>query len=58
MKRYSGVSKSLVFKWHMRFQDGYDEFGEQFGNKSYASVGNVKAATDVIYSGNRHSFRR
>lgn len=55
-ERYSGVSRSLVFKWHSRFSSGWTGCA-QHGRKPYMSVGNVKATKDVIDGDRRKTVR-
>ena len=47
---YSGISRSLVFKWHGRFRDGWTE-STQHGRKPFMNVRNVLSA-DKIFSVN------
>ena len=55
-ERYRGVSRSLVFKWHSRFSNGWTD-SVQRGRKASVSFGNVKAAKDVIDSDRRKTVR-
>lgn len=55
-ERYSGVSRSLVFKWHSRFSSGWTGCAQR-GRKPYMSVGNVKATKDVIDGDRRKTVR-
>ena len=55
--RYSGVSRSLVFKWHSRFSDGWTDSAQR-GRKPYMNVGNVKATKDVIDGDKRKTVRK
>ena len=53
---HSGVSRGLVFKWHIRFSDGW--MGHvQRGRKLYKDVGNVKATKDVFDGDRRKTVR-
>ena len=54
--RYSGVSRSLVFKWHSRFNDGWTD-SSQRGRKSYMNIGNVEATKDAIDGDRRKTVR-
>ena len=54
--RYSGVSRSLVFKWQSRFSDGWTDSAQR-GWKPYMNVGNIKAPKDVIDT-DRHKTLR
>ena len=56
-QRYSCVSRSLVFKWHGRFSDGWTGSAQR-GRKPYMSVGNVKATKDVIDGDRRKMVRQ
>lgn len=55
-ERYSGVSRSLVFKWHSRFSDGWTDSAQR-GRKPYMDVGNLKATKDVIDGDRRKTVR-
>ena len=54
--RYSGISQSLVFKWHNRFSYYWTD-NPQRGRKPYIIVGNVKATKDVTDSDRRKTVR-
>ena len=46
---YSGISKSLVFKWHGRFRDGRRE-STQHGRKPSMNVRNILSADKIASS--------
>ena len=43
---YSGISRSIVFKWHGRFRDGWTE-STQHGRKPFMNVRNVLSAIEI-----------
>ena len=45
----SGISRSLVFKWHGRFRDGWTE-STQHGRKTFMDVRNVLSADEIATS--------
>ena len=53
---YSGDSRSLVFKWHSQFSDGWTD-SPQHGWKPYMNVHNVKATKDVTDGDRRKTVR-
>ena len=55
-ERYKGVSRSLVFKWHGRFTDGWTDSAQR-GRKPYMDAGNVKATKDAIDGDRRKTVR-
>lgn len=55
-ERYSGVSRSLVFKWHNRFRDGWTDSAKR-GRKPYMNASNVKVTKDVIDGDRRKTVR-
>ena len=52
---YSDVSKSLIIKWHSRFNDSLTKRAQR-GRKSYMNVGNVKATGTVTEGDRRKSY--
>ena len=46
---YSGISGSLVFKWHGRFRDGWTE-STQHGRKPFMNVRNALSADGIASS--------
>ena len=46
---YSGISRSLVFKWHGRFRDGWIE-STQHGRKPFMNVRKVLSADEIASS--------
>ena len=46
---YSGISRSLVFKWHGGFRDGWTE-NTQHGRKQCMNVRNVVSADEIASS--------
>ena len=56
-ERYSGVWRSLVFKWHGRFfSDGWTDSAQR-GWKPYMDAGNVSATKDAIDGDRRKTVR-
>ena len=47
---YNGISRNIVFKWHGRLRDGWEE-STQHGRKTFMNVRNVLFADEIRVNG-------